>query len=157
MISLTPHNLASPDMPGDRDITTSAACEALEFFLSLEPDVSPGNADMLIQMVCQIYRRGEIEVARKMLRHHCDLTAVYRIEAILHTPAPDERVVEEWSIQYWTDEGAGGHWYTVNTLGSEQDAMADAALAAPWRADVRVINPAGNSVARWLHGDRTIR
>jgi hypothetical protein len=70
----------------DRAISTERAVDALDFLLDdLRSDLSAGNADMLIQYAIARYERGEVEGARMTLMHHMDLTAVYRVEAILHT------------------------------------------------------------------------
>jgi hypothetical protein len=82
---------ASPDLPGNRPISTSAAVEALDLMIeTYQVPLPPAEADMLLTYACQRYQRGEIEGARKTLSHYLDLTAVYRIESVLHTPRPDE-------------------------------------------------------------------
>lgn len=76
---------ADPNLPGDRPISTERAVAALDFMLDdLRCDLTPGNADMLIQYACARYERGEVEGARMTLMRQMDLTAVYRVEAILH-------------------------------------------------------------------------
>ena len=83
--------LASPDLPGDRPITVSAAAEALDLMLDeLHVQLTPAEADMLVTYAAQRYERGEIEGARKSLGHYLDLTSVLRVEAVLHTPRADE-------------------------------------------------------------------
>lgn len=88
---LTAGPLASPDLPGDRPISVSAAAEALDLMLdTFGVALSPAEADMVLTYACQRYERGEVDGARKTLMHYLDLTAVYRIEAVLHTPRADE-------------------------------------------------------------------
>lgn len=80
-----PH-LGSPDLPGNRPISTAARVAALDLLLEeLNPTMPAGNADILIDYAAARYERGEIEGARKTLSHHVDLIGVYRIEAVLHT------------------------------------------------------------------------
>lgn len=76
---------------GHRPISVSAAVEALDLMLdNFGVDMTPMEADMVLTYACQRYERGEVEGARKTLLRWMDLTAVHRVEAILHTERPDE-------------------------------------------------------------------
>lgn len=80
--------MASPGLPGDRLILTINAVAALDCLLDdIGTHLTPPEADMVITYVCQRYRKGEIAEARKTLMSIAgvDLTAAYRIEAVLHS------------------------------------------------------------------------
>lgn len=87
--------MAGPDMPGDTPLSTSARVAALDCLLDdIGTHLNRIEADFLIDYVAYRYERGEIEGARNSLRSMAgvDLTAVYRIEAVLHT--------DVWSDQH---------------------------------------------------------
>jgi hypothetical protein len=78
--------LASPHLPGDRVLSTEAQVAALDLLLDeFGVDLTPGEADLLVQYAAVRYARGEVEGARATLGRYVDLTGVYRLEAVLHT------------------------------------------------------------------------
>lgn len=79
--------LASPELLGDRPISTRARVAALDCLLDeIGTALTQANADMLIDYVAARFERGEVQGALDTLTSFaCDLTGAYRIAAVMHT------------------------------------------------------------------------
>jgi len=81
-----PSALASADMLGDRPISTAARVAALDCLLDdIGTNLSPWEADMMIDYAAWRFERGEIGGALKTLQMGCDLTGAIRLAAVMHT------------------------------------------------------------------------
>lgn len=82
--------LAGPaTTPGGVRIDTAARVAALDCLLDdvvgTGSDLTPGNADLLIDYVADLFERDDVDLALRALCHYMDLTAAYRLTAVLHT------------------------------------------------------------------------
>lgn len=79
--------LASPDLPGNRPISTGARVAALDCLLDdIGTNLTAAQADMAIDYAAERFERGEIQGALQTLTSFaCDLTGAYRIAAVMHT------------------------------------------------------------------------
>lgn len=87
--------LASPDLPGNRPLSTAARVAALDCLLDdIGTNLTSGEADALIERAANLFERGDITRALDMLTLGCDYTGAYRIAAVLHT-TPDPSIANK--------------------------------------------------------------